>query len=43
MLQRVLKVLLFAVVLTAIMQAIRLLLIEPDAMAQACAVNAAQW
>jgi hypothetical protein len=43
MLQRVLKVLLFAVVLTAIMQAIRLLLVEPDEMAQLCSVNAAQW
>ena len=43
MLQRVLKVLLFAAVLTAVMQAIRLLLIEPDEMAQLCAVNAAQW
>jgi hypothetical protein len=39
---RVFKVLLFAAVLTALMQAIRLLLVEPDEMAQACAVNAAQ-
>lgn len=43
MLYRVLKVLLFAAALTAAMQAIRLLLIEPEDMAQACVLNAAQW
>lgn len=43
MLYRVLKVMLFAAALTAVMQAIRLLLVEPDEMAQACAANAQTW
>jgi hypothetical protein len=40
---RVLKVLLFAAALAALMQAIRLLLVEPDEMAQTCLVDATQW
>lgn len=41
--RRVVILMLVASVLAAIMQAIRLLLIEPDAMAEVCAVNTQQW
>lgn len=40
---RVFKVVLFAALLAGIMQAIRLLLIEPDGMARACAMDASPW
>ncbi len=40
---RILKVLLFATALAAAMQAIRLRLVEPDAVAQACTLNGLQW
>jgi len=40
---RVFTVLLFAALLTAIMQAVRLLLIEPAGIAQACALDASPW
>lgn len=43
MLYRVFKVMLFAAVLAAAMQSIRLLLVEPDEMAQACMLDAQQW
>lgn len=43
MLHRVIRVMLFAAVLAAAMQCIRLLLIEPDEMAQVCLLNAQQW
>lgn len=40
---RVLKVLLFAVALAALMQTIRLLLVEPDEVAKACLADATAW
>jgi len=40
---RVFKVVLFAALLTGIIQAIRLLLIEPEGVAQACALDASPW
>lgn len=40
---RVIKVLLVAAVLAAVMQATRLLLIEPDEIAQTCESSAAHW
>jgi hypothetical protein len=43
MLYRVFKVMLFAAVLAAAVQSIRLLLVEPDEMAQACMLDAQQW
>lgn len=43
MLYRVIKVMLFAAVLAAVMQCIRLLLVEPDEMARACLLNPQQW
>lgn len=43
MVYRVLKVMLFATALAAVMQAIRLLLVEPDEMAQACAASTQMW
>lgn len=41
--KRVIKVLLFAVLLAAAVQAIRLLLIEPDEIAIACEASTAPW
>ncbi len=43
MVYRVIQVLLLAAALAGLMQAIRLLLIEPDEMALACAAAAQQW
>ncbi len=42
-LRRVIGVLLFAAALAAVMQAIRLLLIEPDEVAKNCVLQAQQW
>ncbi len=39
----VVRVLLFAAALAAVMQSIRLLLVEPDAVASGCVINAQQW
>lgn len=43
MLRNAIKILLFAAVLAVAMQAIRLLLVEPDEVARSCVAQAGQW